>query len=100
MLHGLGADAGVEHGHVLLEVNVEEVVSTVGLEDVQTGTEFRRAEERDGAADMGLQFQEVAEGFVFQDVGLEVSTVHGGKRAEATVDCNVVGRDYFFVVVR
>ena len=82
-----------------LQVQVEEVVGAVGFEDVEALGVFGGAEEVDGAADVGFWFEEVAEGGVVKDFGLEFFSGHGGEGAEAAVDGYVVRGEDFVVFV-
>jgi hypothetical protein len=89
----LGADAAVYGAEHLGHVHIEEVVIAVALQHLETGAVLGVAEEIDGAADVRLELEEVAEFAVGEDLALQVAAVHGGKRAEAAVDGYVIGRD-------
>lgn len=98
VLHdALAANARVYVGKDFGEVDVEEIVVAVAFKDFETGAVFGVAEEVDGASDVRLELEEVAEFAVGEHLILQVAAVHGGESAEAAVHGYVVGRDNVFL---
>lgn len=90
----LGADGVMEVGDVALQVEVEADVGGVGVEDGEAGAVLGGGEEGDGAADVRLEFEEVAERGAVEDGGLQLVAVHARQGAEAAVHGHVVaGQD-------
>lgn len=90
----LPPDGRVQRRHVPREMQIQPPIRLVRRQDAQTRRVLTRAERGDGAAHVRLELEELAEGRVLQNQGLQLGAGERGECAQPAVDCDVVAREH------